>query len=257
MSTLFYDMTDTASAAPSTLSGKVAIVTGGSRGIGNAIALELVAEGVDVLLCSRSAGGRPAGVGDPAGTDASARVGRIETSSTNVQDALEVEALVARAVHRFGRLDILVNNAGIGRFCSLAETRVEEWREVIGTNLDGAFYACRAAIPELRKQGGWIVNVSSLAGSHPFSGGAAYCASKAGLDALSEVLMQEVRHDDIRVTCVAPGSVGTGFAGQAAESPPSWKLTPSDVARVVMDMLHHHPRSLPSRVEIRPSRPAA
>ena len=123
------------------------------------------------------------------------------------------------------------------------------------TNLGGVFHCCRAAVPVLRRRGGgWIVNISSLAGSHPFAGAAAYCASKAGVNALSEALMQEVRHEGIRVCCVAPGSVDTRFAGDPPADT-SWKLTDGDVARVVVDLLQHDPRSLPSRVEIRPARP--
>jgi 3-oxoacyl-[acyl-carrier protein] reductase len=238
------------------LSGKSAIVTGGSRGIGNAVGLALAAEGVNVLLCGRHLDQLSASVGRQTVTGAPGPAGTIEVCAADVRDPDQVEALVARVVERFGGLDIVVNNAGVGRFCQLAEMSVEDWREVIGTNLDGVFFTCRSAIPELRKRGGgWVINVSSLAGSHPFAGGAAYCASKAGLDALTEVLMQEVRHDDIRVSCVAPGSVDTRFAGQAGDGGAPWKLDPYDVARVVIDLLRHESRSLPSRVEIRPSRP--
>jgi NAD(P)-dependent dehydrogenase (short-subunit alcohol dehydrogenase family) len=168
-----------------------------------------------------------------------------------------MEAVVARAVEVFGQLDILVNNAGVGRFGQVDEMSIEDWKTVLETNLSGVFFACHAAIPVLRRGGGgWIVNIGSLAGSHPFVGGSAYCASKAGLDALSDVLMQEVRHDNIRVSCVAPGSVSTRFGGGAAEAEPTaWKLAAGDVSRMVVDLLRHNPRSLPSRVEIRPSRP--
>ena len=248
-------MTETSTSGRTPLSGKNAIVTGGSRGIGNAVGRALAAEGVNVLLCGRHLDELVASV-DHSVTGPSGVAGTIEVCATDVRDPDQVDALMTRVVERFGGLDILVNNAGIGRFCELAEMSVAEWREVIGTNLDGVFFTCRSAIPELRRRGGgWVINVSSLAGSHPFSGGAAYCASKAGLDALTEVLMQEVRHDDIRVSCVAPGSVDTRFAGQMGEGGSPWKLDPDDVARVVVDLLRHEPRSLPSRVEVRPSRP--
>jgi short-subunit dehydrogenase len=118
------------------------------------------------------------------------------------------------------------------------------------------FYFCRAAIPQLRKRGGgWIINISSLAGKNPFPGGAAYCASKTGLNAFSEALMQEVRYDDIRVSYVMPGSVATEFRGGHEPAASDWKLAPEDVAEVVLDLLAHPARSLPSRVELRPSRP--
>ena len=239
------------------LQGQVAVVTGASQGIGQAIALALTSEGVDVVMCSRSADGLSeavASVTDAPRTDR--RQGRVEAFAADVRDPSQMDSLMARAVKTFGRLDILVNNAGVGRFQPLADLSVEDWRTVLETNLSGVFFACHAAIPRLRHGGGgWIINVSSLAGRHPFPGGAAYCASKAGLDALSEVLMQELRDDDIRVSCVAPGSVDTRFGGSNAGSSATWKLGRTDVARVVLELLSHHPRSLPSRVEIRPSRP--
>ncbi len=141
---------------------------------------------------------------------------------------------------------------------------LDDWRQILDTNLSGVFYCSRAAIPAMKTRGaGFIINISSLAGKNPFTGGAAYCASKAGLNAFSEALMQEVRCDNIRVSYVMPGSVSTGFAGHgpSGETGPStqlgvdWKLAPDDVARVVVDLIEHDPRSLPSRVEIRPSRP--
>ena len=133
---------------------------------------------------------------------------------------------------------------------------VDEWRQVIDTNLSAVFYCCHAAIPHLRRRGaGWIVNISSLAGKNAFAGGAAYCASKSGLNAFSEALMQEVRDDNIRVSYIMPGSVSTGFGDRGVGGEADWKLSPQDVARTVVDLIAHDPRSLPSRVELRPSRP--
>ena len=153
-------------------------------------------------------------------------------------------------------MDVLVNNAGVGRFAPLPALSVEAWVETIETNLSGVFYCCRAAIPVMKRGGGgWIVNVSSLAGKHPFAGGAAYCTSKAGLNALTESLMQDVRGDGIRVSCVLPGSVDTGFGGGRPSADADWKLAAADVARTVVDLLRHPARSLPSRVELRPSIP--
>lgn len=238
------------------LAGRVAVVTGGSRGIGTAVASALVERGADVVICGRS---------DESLADAKALItarlgpasesGRLETVRADIRDATQTLDMVSRAEASFGGVDILVNNAGVGRFQDLADQPVEEWLEVLETNLTGLFYCCRAALPALRRRGGgWIVNVSSLAGSNPFAGGTAYCASKAGVDALSHALMQEVRHENIRVSCVAPGSVDTRFA-DAPAGDASWKLTAADVARAVIDLLLHDPRSLPSRVELRPARP--
>jgi NAD(P)-dependent dehydrogenase (short-subunit alcohol dehydrogenase family) len=131
-----------------------------------------------------------------------------------------------------------------------------QWAEVIETNLTGAFNACHAALPRLKRRGGGsIINISSLSGTNSFAGAAAYCASKAGLNAFSEALMQEVRYDDIRVSCVAPGSVATGFSSGDASKGADWKIAPEEVAEVVVNLLRHNPRSLPSRVELRPSKP--
>ena len=239
------------------LKTKVAVVTGGSRGIGQAVASSLAASGADVLVCGRSVealSSMTSAVAAKLLRDGGS--GRVESFAADVRDPAEMETLVAEAVKMFGGLDIVVNNAGVGRFAELAAQSVDDWREVIDTNLLGVYFSCRAAIPALRRRGGgWIINISSLAGQHPFVGGSAYCASKAGLDALTEVLMQEVRYDKIRVSCVAPGSVATRFVDQVDDLHTTWKLHPADVAQVVIDLLAHDPRSLPSRVEIRPSRP--
>jgi NAD(P)-dependent dehydrogenase (short-subunit alcohol dehydrogenase family) len=238
---------------PVTLDSKVAIVTGGSRGIGRAIAAALLAEGAAVVitglderrldearaaLAPRGDGGR-----------------RLQAVRADVRDAASAERLVADAVNRFGGLDILVNNAGLGVFASVADMSPDEWRQTLDTNLSGVFYCCHYAIPRMRARGGgWIINISSLAGKNAFVGGAAYCASKAGLNAFSEALMQEVRHDGIRVSYVMPGSVATEFSpGGSANA--GWKLAAEDVAQVVMDLLAQPARSLPSRIELRPSQP--
>ena len=245
------------------LNGKIAVVTGGSRGIGQAVASALAASGASVLACGRSKEAlsrmtSTIAASLPSGT------GCVESYVADVRDPAQMECLFAEAGERFGGLDIVVNNAGVGRFEQLVTQSMDDWREVIETNLLGVYFSCRAAVPALRRRGGgWIINISSLAGRHPFAGGSAYCASKAGLDALTEVLMQEVRHDDIRVSCVAPGSVSTRFAVQAENAEnaenidprSAWKLDAADVAQLVIDLLGHDPRSLPSRVEIRPSRP--
>jgi NADP-dependent 3-hydroxy acid dehydrogenase YdfG len=170
-----------------------------------------------------------------------------------VRDYGQVEQLVETTVQRFGGLDILVNNAAIGKFSLVSETSPDDWRAMVETNLSGVFHCCHAALPHLRRRGsGWIVNISSLAGTNAFVGAAGYSATKAGLNAFSEALMQEVRQDDIRVSYIMPGSVSTGFGGHGTAD---WKLAPEDVAQVVVDLIEHPRRSLPSRVEIRPSKP--
>ena len=231
--------------------GKVAIITGGSRGIGYAIAGQFGARGVKVAITGTSQANL-----DRARTSLAARGITVEAIRADVRDPAQVSAMVERTVAAFGGLDILVNNAGIGRFVAASDMTHEQWHEVIDTNLSGVFYCCSAALPHLRaRNGGYILNISSLAGKNNFVGGAAYCASKAALNAFSETLMLEVRHDGIRVSYVMPGSVSTEFGGRTPSETEAWKLTADDVAQVVVDLVAHNPRSLPSCVEIRPSKP--
>ena len=229
---------------------RVALVTGGSRGIGFAIARALSDAGASVAITGR----------DRAALE-SARAqlgGRALALPSDVQNERDATKAVEETASTFGGLDVLVNNAGVGLFASVADMTPDQWCQVIQTNLSGVFYCSHAAIPYLRQRGGgWIVNISSLAAKNAFVNGAAYCASKAGVSAFSEALMQEVRHDNIRVTCVMPGSVATGFTSRGGNDTADWKLTSEDVARTVMDLLAHPARSLPSRVELRPSRPPA
>jgi NAD(P)-dependent dehydrogenase (short-subunit alcohol dehydrogenase family) len=233
----------------------VAFVTGGTRGIGFAIAKALLVRGDAVVLTGTTADGilraEKALVAEVAAAETRA-MGVV----CDVRDRASVHRAIDATVQRFGGLDLLVNNAGVGVGAPIEHLAESEWHRLLETNLTGAFHCCQAAIPHLRAKGaGWIVNVSSLAGKNPFAGGAAYCATKAGLDAFSEALMQEVRYDGIRVAHVCPGSVATGFNGRAPEMGADWKLHPDDVARVVVDLVGHPGRSLPSRVEIRPSQP--
>ncbi len=234
------------------LNGKVAIVTGGSRGIGLAIARALLAEGARVAITGRTERSLSQA---RAALEAAGHAG-VEALRADVRLGADVDRAIEATVARFGGLDILINNAGVGVFANVADMMPEQWSDVIDTNLTGVFHATRAAIPHLRRRGGGsIINISSLAGKNSFAGAAAYCASKAGLNAFSEALMQEVRHDNIRVSYVMPGSVATGFADADAGAGADWKIAPEDVAEIVLDLLHQHPRSLASRVELRPSRP--
>ena len=233
------------------LQGKVAVVTGGSRGIGREIARALVAEGGDVVVCGRD-GDR---AGRAAGEISRIGPGRCAGTSCDVRRYGEVEALMRHAAGTFGGLDILINNAGVAGRGAVAELPLEKWHEVIDTNLTGVFYCCRAAIPWMRQRGGgYIFNISSLAGVNPIPNLSAYNASKFGLNGFSDAFMQEIRYDGIRVSTILPGSVDTEFAGRTAGQE-SWRLAPSDIAEVVLHLLAHDPRSLPSRVEIRPSQP--
>lgn len=182
--------------------------------------------------------------------------GAVEAVNADVRDYGEVQRTIDSVVNRFGGLDVLVNNAGIGIFSHVADMTPEQWAATLDTNLTGVYNCCHLAIPHLRARGGgYIINVSSLAGKNSFVGAAAYCASKAGLNAFSEALMLEVRHENIRVSYIMPGSVATGFGGGDEQKGTDWKIGPEEVAQIVLDLLHMNPRTLPSRVEVRPTRP--
>jgi 3-oxoacyl-[acyl-carrier protein] reductase len=228
----------------------VVLITGGTRGIGRALAEALLRAGDKVAVTGTS------GDGVVKAERELAQYGDVAAIVCDVREVSSAELAVRTAVARFGGLDVLINNAGVGVGVPIAEMPYDEWNRIIGTNLTGIFNCCKAAIPHLRQRGGGsIVNVSSLASTNPFAGGAAYCASKAAVNAFSEALMQELRYDNIRVSYVLPGSVATGFSGREPETGSDWKLLPEDVAQAIVDVLNHPARSLPSRVEIRPSRP--
>jgi len=233
---------------------RVTLITGGTRGIGYALADALLRAGDQVAITGTSTDGVMRA--EHALATACGDAGRIAGIVCDVRDPSQAELAVRTAAARFGGLDALVNNAGVGVGVPIAEMPHDEWERIIGTNLTGVFNCCKAAIPVLRQRGGgWIVNISSLASTNPFIGGAAYCASKAGLNAFSEALMQELRPDNIRVTYILPGSVATEFSGRESGAGAEWKLHAEDVAQAIVDVLNHPARSLPSRVEIRPSRP--
>ena len=234
------------------LNGKTAIVTGSTKGIGRAIALALVREGMNVCISARNADEVERAVSELGDVGEGSVTGAV----CDVRDYDEVRALVEHTVAEFGGLDVLVNNAGIGIFGRVEETSPEDFRAVLETNLFGVFYCCREAIPQMKKRGGgYILNISSLAGTNAHPQMTAYNASKFGLNGFSEAMMQEVRHDGIKVSYIMPGSVNTYFGNEEPDESKSWQLQPADIARVCLDLLHTDERSLPSRVEIRPSRP--
>jgi len=229
------------------LNDKVAIVTGGNRGIGRGIVEGLRDAGATVVLTARGTADAERAANEVGG-------GSIGIAC-DVRDPAQVRHLFQETVRRAGGLDVLVNNAGIGIFGPVADMRPDDWRAVIETNLNGVFYCCHEAIPLMRARGGgYIFNISSLAGRNAFPNGAAYNASKFGLNGFSEALMQEVRYDGIRVSYLMPGSVATEF-GRGSTQKTGWALTPADVAEVVIDLLRSPERALYSRVEMRPSQP--
>ena len=233
------------------LAGRACVVTGSTRGIGLDIARSLARAGVDIAVSSRSA----EDVRRVAAQIEALGEGRAVGIACDVCDPEACRRLIDSAAERFGRLDVLVNNAGWGHFAPIQELSIEDWRLQIDTNLGGVFYCSKAAVPHLAATGdGWIINIGSLAGRHAFGGGTGYNASKFGLLGMTEAMMLDLRHRNIRVSLVMPGSVNTGFRGQVGDAG-DWKLQGEDVARAVTDLLAYPGRALPSRIELRPSRP--
>ena len=231
------------------LTGKCALVTGGTRGIGRAVARALALEGAAVAVCGRteeSVDLAVEGLREESG-------GRIAGLPADVSCWEDVEALFEFVDRELGGIDILVNNAGIGIFRSVEELAPQEWKRVIDVNLTGSFFCSHLALPRFRKRGGgFILNISSLAGKNPFAGGAAYNASKFGLNGFSEAMMMDHRYDNVRVSYIMPGSVATEFRTGGGEE---WKIAAEDIAAIVISVLRMPERTLISRVEVRPSRP--
>ena len=235
------------------LSGKRALVTGASKGIGLAVARALRRAGARVAICARGSKALDQALAELHKGDGGEVAGR----TADVSNSDQVAQLFDFVDKQFGGLDILVNNAGIGVFRATRELNVEEWNRVIETNLSGAFYCSREALERFQKSGagGSIINISSLAGKNPFAGGAAYNASKFGLNALSEAMMLDHRYDNVRVSYILPGSVDTAFSGHEVEQRSDWKIAPEDIAELVLQILRMPERTLISRIEVRPSRP--
>ncbi|MGM9322657.1 SDR family oxidoreductase [Deinococcus aquaticus] len=239
-------MTDSSNSTTSTK--KSAFITGASKGIGLSVARALIADGYAVTITSRNAA-EIAQVAAELGADA-------RGVACDVKDPAAVQAEVDAHVQAFGGLDVLFVNAGVGHFGNIADLSIQEWQDVIDTNLSGAFYTVKAAIPALSQSGGYIFTLSSLAGKNPLPGGGAYNASKFGLNGLSEVMNLDLRDRGIKVTQIMPGSVATHFAGHTPDAQKdAWKIQPEDLAQLTVDLLHMPERTLPSRVEVRPSRP--
>lgn len=233
------------------LQGKSAIVTGGTRGIGRAIAERLLREGASVAICGRSA------ESTARAAEEMKALGNAIGCAADVADPRQVATLFEAADRAFGRLDILVNNAGKAVFRKVGEMTPEDWHRNIDLNLNGPFYCSREALARFAGRGGFIVNISSLAGKNAFTGGAAYNASKAGLNLFGEAMMLDHRYDGVRVTSIMPGSVDTEFSSRPGkrDGDTSWMIAPEDIAEAVVLVLRMPERTTISRIEVRPTKP--
>jgi len=235
------------------LSGHKALVTGGTRGIGLEVARAFLAAGADVAICGRTESSIAAAVSELEKTPGR---GKVVGRNADVSDSQAVGLMFEFVDSELGGLDILVNNAGSGTFRAAAEISIGEWDRIIGTNLSGAFYCTREALSRFReRKSGWIVNISSLAGKNPMAGGAAYNASKFGLNGMTEAVMLDHRQDNVKVSYIMPGSVDTEFGGTTTSEKSDWKIAPEDIAEIALDILRKPSRTLVSRVEVRPAKP--
>lgn len=231
------------------LNGRVAVVTGGSEGIGRAVAAALAREGASVMLTSRD---RERAEAVAAEVDA-AHPGSVRGFPCDVRHMDACEGLVAATLEAFGGLDILVNNAGLGIFKTIQEMSLEEYRVQIDTNLVGVFHMTKAALEPLRAaDDAWIINVGSLASRNSFSRGVGYNASKFGLLGMTEAMMLDLRYEGIRTTILMPGSVNTDFSDHPDRP---WAIQPEDLGETVVQLLSYPGHTLLSRVEVRPSQP--
>ena len=232
------------------ISGKTALITGATKGIGRAVAAALVTAGMNVALGARD--------GEAAAALAreltASGPGRALGAGCNVRDLASQQRLVESAVNEFGGLDLLVANAGVGGRAAIGELSLEHWHDIIDTNLTGVFYSVKAALEPLKARRGMIITIGSLAGANFFAGGAAYNASKFGLLGFSQAIMLDLRDDGVRVSTIMPGSVATGFANRTVSDADAWKIDPADIASTVIYLLSMPERTLPSRIEVRPAR---
>lgn len=235
------------------IEGKVALVTGGSKGIGFGIAEALLWQGINVGITSRT---------KKAATEAAKKLNELSKGKAkaigiqaDVRKYKSQEKAVGQVIEKFGKLDILVANAGLGHFAPIDQLTEEQWEETIDTNLTGVFYSVKAAVEELKKTKGYIITISSLAGTNFFQKGAAYNASKFGLTGFSQAIMLDLRPFEIKVTTIMPGSVATYFNNHIPDGNDDWKIQKEDIGSMVIDLLRMHPRTLPSKIEVRPSLP--
>ena len=232
------------------LDKKVTVVTGATKGIGRAIAEGLAGEGARVVICGREEASTQAAVKEIAGATGAKVAGR----ACDVRNRTDVAALFALAESEFGGVDVVINNAGVGKFSPVETLAMEDWHLMLETNLTGVFHCCKEALPRMKKRGGgYLIQIGSLAGKNPFAGGAAYNASKFGLNGFAEAMMLDHRHEGIRVTNVCPGSVSTDFSPGMAKA--DWKIQPQDISDIVLSLLRLPERTLVSYLEVRPSKP--
>ncbi|WBU90108.1 SDR family oxidoreductase [Cellulophaga omnivescoria] len=230
---------------------KTAYITGGSKGIGLGIAEALLKQGVNVAITARTQNDLDEAekhlktIGDA----------EVLVIKSDVRNLADEENAIQQVVDKWGQLDYCVANAGVGRFSPVDEMSAEDWNAVIDINVTGVFNTVKSAIPALKKSKGYIITIASLAGTNYFEKGAAYNASKFAVVGFSQAIMLDLRPYDIKVTTIMPGSVATYFNGHTPTDADAWKIQPEDIGQMVVDLIQMNPRTLPSKVEVRPAVP--
>src|SRR6187455_2542506 len=232
------------------LKDKVAYITGGSKGIGYGIAKTLVENGMRVAITSRTMS-----AAKQAAASLSKDPSRVLALESDVSSLANETKAVKAVIDHFGQLDVLVADAGVGHFAPIDSMSEELWKETIDTNLTGVFHSVKASVDALKTSKGYIITIASLAGTNFFENGSAYNASKFGLVGFSQAIMLDLRKYGVKVTTIMPGSVATHFNNHTPNEADAWKIQPEDIGQLVLDLLNMHPRTLPSKVEVRPSKP--
>ena len=231
------------------LQGKVAYITGGTKGIGYGIAEVLVKHGMKVAIS-----GRQLADAQEAAKKLSME-GNVLAIESNVRNAEDEQNAIDQTVKRFGKVDVIIANAGLGHFAPVDQLTAEQWNDMIDTNLTGVFNTLKAGVEELKKSEGYYITVSSLAGTNFFENGTGYNASKFGVVGFTQAAMLDLRKYNIKVSTIMPGSVATYFNNHQPNDKDGWKIQPEDIGEMVADMLRMNPRTLPSKIEVRPSKP--
>ena len=233
------------------LSNKVALITGGSKGIGFGIAEKMLENGMKVAITSRS----QQAANEAANRLKAAGHSEIIALESDVRNLASEEAAINIVNEKWGQIDAVIANAGLGHFASIEELTSEQWNQMIDTNLTGVFNTTKAAIPSLKKSKGYLITIASLAGTNFFAGGSGYNATKFGLVGFSQAIMLDLRHEGVKVSTIMPGSVATHFNNHEPNPADAWKIQPEDIGQMVVDLLKMNPRTLPSKIEVRPSMP--
>jgi len=235
------------------LNNKIALITGGTKGIGYGVAEALLKEGVNVCLTSRKASSAEKAA-DKLNSDIRTDAKAIGLEA-DVRHLTDQQSVVKEVIDQFGQLDFVIANAGLGHFASIEDLTLQQWNEVIDTNLTGVFNSIKTSVGELKKTKGYFISISSLAGTNFFAGGSAYNASKFGVTGFTQSVMLDLRKYDVKVSTIMPGSVSTHFNENNPDDKDAWKIQSEDIGKLVVDLLKMHPRTLPSKIEVRPTKP--